>query len=369
MELSQEQLERIRDLDNFEPVVNIVVIGIGGAGNNAVNRMIDEEISNVTFWVANTDKQALSTSKCPNRIILGDETTRGQGAGADPEIGRKAAEFSAEEIREVVSGADLVFIAAGMGKGTGTGAAPVVAKIAKEMGALTIAIVTRPFQFEGKQRNSNASTGLNALRDVVDSIMIVSNDKMLQSVGTLDSAEAFAEADKILAQSVRTVADIILVPGTMNLDFADVKSTLENSGSTLIGFGTGTGPNKTEDAVNNAINLSLLETSIVGAKKGICNVVCGNGVTLYDATECLAKVSELAGTQMDIKFGYTKNPMLEDTIFCSIIAAGFDDIDLAKNPVQNPTPVVQMSAPQPAPQKAPSMETESIIDILKPNIY
>lgn len=368
MELSQEQLDRIRDLDNFEPVVNIVVIGVGGAGNNAVNRMVDEQIRNVTFWVANTDKKALSTSKCSNRIILGDETARGQGAGADPEIGRKAAEFSAEEIRSVVTGADLVFIAAGMGKGTGTGASPVIAKIAKEVGALTVAIVTRPFQFEGKQRTTNASKGLNDLSEVVDSIMVVSNDKMLKSVGTLDSAEAFAEADKILAQSVKTVADIILTPGTMNLDFADVKATLENAGSTLIGFGVGTGPNKTEEAVENAINLNLLETSIVGAKKGICNVVCGNGVTLYEATNCMAKVSELAGTQMDIKFGYTKNTMIDDTIFCSIIAAGFDDIDISKNPIENQTPIVQMAAPQPAKESAPSMDTESVLDFLMPKI-
>ncbi len=369
MELSQEKLDEIRDLDNFDAVVKITVIGVGGAGNNAVNRMIDEEISNVTFYVANTDKQALSTSKCPNRIILGDETARGLGAGANPEVGRKAAEFSADKIREIVEGTDLVFIAAGMGKGTGTGAAPVIAKLAKEAGALTIAIVTRPFTVEGNQRNDNAAKGLNELKEVVDSIMVVSNDKLLQTSGGLDIGEAFAESDKILAQSVKTVCDLVNLPGFMNLDFADLKTTLENAGPTLIGFGTGTGENKTEEAVQNALNMSLLETSIVGAKRAICNVACGKGVTLYQAQECLEKIKEQTGGDVDIKMGYSMNPYIQDSIMLSVVVAGFDDIDLTKNPVQNP---MQMGAPiQPikSEKTAPSMETESIMDILKPNIH
>ena len=243
--------DKINDLDNFEPVARIVVIGVGGAGNNAVNRMIDENIQNVEFYVCNTDKQALSTSKAQNRIVLGQDVTKGLGAGGDPEVGKKAAEASKDEIKKIVTGADMVFIAAGMGKGTGTGAAPVIAKVAKESGALTIAIVTRPFNFEGPKRISNSVTGLTDLKGVVDSIIIVSNDKLLMASGNAPINQAFAESDRILAQSVKTVADLILVPSLMNLDFADVKSTLQGSGIALIGYGMGKGPNKAEEAAEN----------------------------------------------------------------------------------------------------------------------
>ncbi len=313
------------DLDNFEPVARIIVIGVGGAGNNAVNRMIDENISNVEFYVFNTDKQALATSKAPNRVALGEQVTHGLGAGGDPRVGKEAANQSEETIRSIVKGADLVFIAAGMGGGTGTGAAPVVASIAKEEGALTIAIVTRPFTFEGKTRIANSVTGLNDLKDAVDSIIIVSNDKLLSSAGKACIGDAFAESDRVLAQSVRTVTDLILLPAVINLDFADVKSVLKGSGIALIGFGTGSGPNKAEEAAENAINSPLLEASISGARKVIIAVTCGSNVSLFDSQECANRISETAGTGVDVMFGLSINPQLEDTILVSVIAADFSE--------------------------------------------
>ncbi|MCH3908816.1 MAG: cell division protein FtsZ [Bacilli bacterium] len=316
---------QVEDIDNFEPVARIVVIGVGGAGNNAVNRMIDENIQNVEFYVANTDKQALSTSKAPNRIVLGEEVTRGLGAGGDPAVGKQAAVASTDTIKSIVKGADMVFIAAGMGKGTGTGAAPVIAQIAKESGALTVAIVTRPFTFEGPKRVANSVEGLSELKDAVDSIIIVSNDKLLMSSGNAPINTAFQESDKILAQSVKTVADLILVPAMINLDFADVRSTLKGSGIALIGYGSGSGPNKAEDAADEAINSPLLEASISGARRAICAVTCGQNVTLYEAQSCVNRINEQAGGAIDIKFGVSMNPNLTDSLLVSVIASDFTD--------------------------------------------
>lgn len=325
------------DLDNFEPVARIVVIGVGGAGNNAVNRMMDEHIDNVEFYVLNTDKQALATSKAPNRIVIGEEVTKGLGAGGDPKKGKDAAEASEEKIAEIVKGANMVFVAAGMGGGTGTGAAPVVARIAKKSGALTIAIVTRPFNFEGKTRTANSVAGLSALKDAVDSIIIVSNDKLLMASGNAPIATAFQESDRVLAQSVKTVTDLILLPAVINLDFADVKSTLEDSGLALIGFGMGTGKNKAQEAAENAINSPLLEASIAGARKAICAVTCGANVSLYDAEECVNRIIEQAGNAIDIKFGVSINDQLDDTILVSVIASSFTkEFDFASIPTFTP---------------------------------
>jgi len=321
------------DLDNFEPVAKIVVIGVGGAGNNAVNRMIDENIENVEFYVANTDKQALSTSKAPHRLVLGEEITRGLGAGGDPSVGKQAAEASTEDIRAIVKTANMVFIAAGMGGGTGTGAAPVIASIAREEGALTVAIVTRPFTFEGKNRIAHAVEGLNALKDATDSIIIVSNDNLLMSSGNTPISQAFRESDGVLAQSVKTVTDLILVPALINLDFADVRNTLKGSGIALIGFGQGHGPNKADEAAENAISNPLLEASISGARRAICAVTCGSDVTLYEAEETVAKVKRQAGGDMDMKFGVSINEVLGDTIFVSVLASDFtEEFDFTKAP-------------------------------------
>ncbi|MCF0107874.1 MAG: cell division protein FtsZ [Bacilli bacterium] len=327
------------DLDNFEPVAKIVVIGVGGAGNNAVNRMIDEEISNVEFWVANTDKQALSTSKSINRIVLGQELTGGLGAGGEPEVGAKAAEASAEDIREIVKGANMVFVAAGMGGGTGTGAAPVVARIAKEAGALVVAIVTRPFTFEGKKRIVNSIDGLNKLRENVDSIIVVSNDKLLMTNGNAPISEAFNESDKILAQSVKTVVNLIMLPAVINLDFADVRNTLKNSGVALIGFGMGAGSNRAKEAASTAINSPLLEASISGAKRAIVAITCGSNVSLFDAQETVNLLINASGHDIDVKFGVTINSQLNDEILVSVIASDFDtEIDFSAPSTWAPQP-------------------------------
>lgn len=325
------------DLDNFEPAAKIVVIGVGGAGNNAVNRMIDEDIANVEFYVANTDKQALSTSKASNRIILGQEITNGLGAGGEPEVGEKAAEASSEDIKEIVKDADLVFIAAGMGGGTGTGAAPVIARIAKDSGALVVAIVTRPFSFEGNKRTVNSIDGLNKLKANVDSIIVVSNDKLLMMSGNAPIAKAFSDADNVLAQSVKTVVNLILLPGVINLDFADVKSTLKDSGVALIGFGFGSGPNRAKEAATNAINSPLLEASISGARRAIIEVTCGPQVALFDAQEAVNLIIDAAGKNIDIKFGININDQLNDEILASVIAGDFEeDVDFSKKQTYNP---------------------------------
>lgn len=313
------------DLDNFEPVARIVVIGVGGAGNNAVNRMIDENITAVEFYVANTDRQALATSKAPNRLVLGEELTGGLGAGGDPNVGRAAAEASIDDIRDIVRGANMVFIAAGMGGGTGTGASPIVAQVAKEEGALTVAIVTRPFTFEGKKRIANSVEGLNELKDNVDAIIIVSNDKLLMVSGTQPISEAFSESDRVLAQSVKTVTDLILMPAIINLDFADVRNTLKNSGISLIGFGMGSGKDKASEAASNAINSPLLEASINGARRAICAVTCGPNVSLYEAQETVDRIIEAAGNNLDIKFGVSINDQLSDQILVSVIASDFTE--------------------------------------------
>lgn len=314
-----------QDLDNYEAFARIVVIGVGGAGNNAVNRMIDDNISSVEFYVANTDQQALSRSKAKNRIVLGEKSTGGLGAGGNPEVGRKAAEESIDEIRKIVEGANLVFIAAGMGGGTGTGAAPIIAQAAREAGALTVAIVTRPFTFEGKKRIANSVEGLNNLKDAVDAIIIVSNDKLLMVSGTAPISQAFAESDGVLAQSVKTVTDLILCPAFINLDFADVKNTLKDSGISLIGFGMGSGPHRSQEAANNAINSPLLEASINGARRAICAVTCGREVSLYEAQETVNRIIEAAGSSVDIKFGVSINDELSDQILVSVIASDFNE--------------------------------------------
>lgn len=305
----------------------IVVIGVGGAGNNAVNRMVDEtdESTPIEFYVMNTDKQTLRGSKVPlsHQICLGEALNKGLGAGGDPKVGQEAAEASAEDIRKIIKGADMVFIAAGMGGGTGTGAGPVIANIAKEEKALTIAIVTRPFSMEGKLRITNSVEGCNQMKEAVDSIIIVSNDKLLMQNGRDSISSAFQESDRVLAQSVKTVTDLITIPGIINLDFADIKNTLRSSGITLIGYGMGEGPNKAVNAAANAISSPLLETPINGARRAICSVTCGPNVSLYEAQDCVNHIIEEAGNGVDVKLGVAINDQLTDQIIVSVIATDF----------------------------------------------
>lgn len=313
------------ELDAFESYAKIVVIGVGGAGSNAVNQMLEEKIANIEFWVFNTDAQALATSKAENRLVLGRQTTRGLGAGGDPQVGREAALDSVDDIKKVIEGANMVFIAAGMGGGTGTGAAPVVAKLAKDAGALTVAIVTRPFTFEGNSRKVKAVEGITELKSAVDSIIIVSNDKLMFMNGSRPISEAFNESDKVLAQSVKTITDLILLPGLINLDFADVRSTLKDKGVALIGFGMGSGEHKAEEASSSAIASPLLEASVKGAHSAIINITGGKSVTLDEAQEAVNYITEAAGNNVNIIFGVQQNPELNDQMLISVIATEFDE--------------------------------------------
>lgn len=315
----------------FYPIAKIVVIGVGGAGSNAVNRMIEDHLEGVSFVVANTDAQALSTSKSRDTLVLGDEITGGLGAGGEPEIGEMAAEASADEIRQKIQGANMVFIAAGMGGGTGTGAAPVIARIAKDAGALVFSIVTRPFSFEGKKRIVYSIEGLNKLKEVSDSILVVSNDKLLYTCGGAPITEAFAVSDNVLAESVKTIVNLVVLPAVINLDFADVRNTLQKAGIALIGFGMGTGPNKAKEAAMSAINCPLSEASISGARRAIVSVTCGTEVSLFDAQEAVNLLVDAASHDVDIKFGVSINDQLKDELLVSVIATDFDgEIDFSK---------------------------------------
>ncbi len=322
--------DKFADLDTYQSLCTIKVVGVGGAGNNAVDHMVEVGIPGVEFWVANTDVQMLSKSKATNRIILGETITKGLGAGANPSVGKEAALESEDKIREALDGADMVFIAAGMGGGTGTGAAPVFAKIAKELGALTIGVVTRPFSFEGKNRSSQASEGIQNLKENVDSLIIISNDRLLQMNGSLPISESFKKADDILGQSVRTITDLISTTGLINRDFADVRTVMYNKGIAMIGFGSATGPNKVSEATNKAISSPLLEASFQGARQAIVNIT-GGTVALYDVNDVTEIISEAAGNDINIIFGMSEVPELGEELRVSVIATDFDEASIAKN--------------------------------------
>lgn len=330
--MENEDLKPIFADEDLPTNAKIIVIGVGGGGSNAVNGMLNDKNEEVDYWVFNTDSQALANSPCDNKLILGKNVTRGLGAGGNPEMGQKAAEDSYNDIKLVIHGADMVFIAAGEGGGTGTGAAPVVAKVAKEEGCLVIGIVTRPFTFEGKARKHNALEGINNLRQYVDALIVVSNDKMMFNNGSLGIRNAFAASDEILAQSVKTVTDLILVHGVINLDFADVKATLEGKGLALIGIGYGEGENKAIDAATNAINSPLLETSIRGSKSMILNITVGDDTTLDDVQYAINYITESAGgreNDVNIIFGVQNDDSFHSKMKIAIIATDFTrDIDV-----------------------------------------
>lgn len=308
--------------ERYEQVARIKVFGIGGAGNNAINRMIDEGLQGVEFYVANTDLQVLNVSLVKNKIVLGND---GLGAGGDPANGRKAAEESENEIREAVRDADMIFITTGLGGGTGTGAAPLFAKLAREAGALTVAIVTKPFNFEGSRRMAQAEAGLEELKQYTDSLIVVSNNNLLEVIGRIPFREAFKEADNVLRQGVQTITDLIAVPALINLDFADVKSVMANQGRALIGIGMASGENKASEAAENAITSPLLESQIEGASKAIINVTGGESITMYDANDAVEYIRERSGRDIDIIFGVAINEQLGDSIIVTVIATGFED--------------------------------------------
>ncbi len=316
----------------FEQLASIRVIGIGGAGNNAVNRMIEAEVQGVDFYVANTDAQVINASPAENKIILGKELSKGLGAGANPEIGKQAAIESEADIKRALDGADMVFIAAGMGGGTGTGAAPIIARIAKECGALTIAIVTKPFKFEGRNRNAHAVVGIENLKKQVDAMIIISNDKLLQVIGNIPLKDSFKEADNILRQGVQTITDLIAVPALINLDFADVRTIIENKGNALFGIGMSKGEHKAKQAATKAISSPLLDdVAIKGAKNAIVNVTGGTTMTLTDANIAVDLVRDAAGNDVNIIFGVAVNENLNDEMIVTVIATGFDEKDVTTN--------------------------------------
>lgn len=310
----------------FNHLATLKVIGVGGGGNNAVNRMIDHGMNNVEFIAINTDGQALNLSKAESKIQIGEKLTRGLGAGANPEIGKKAAEESREQIEDAIQGADMVFVTAGMGGGTGTGAAPVVAKIAKEMGALTVGVVTRPFGFEGRKRQTQAAAGVESMKAAVDTLIVIPNDRLLDIVDkSTPMMEAFKEADNVLRQGVQGISDLIAVSGEVNLDFADVKTIMSNQGSALMGIGVSSGENRAVEAAKKAISSPLLETSIVGAQGVLMNITGGESLSLFEAQEAADIVQDAADEDVNMIFGTVINPELQDEIVVTVIATGFED--------------------------------------------
>ena len=321
----------------YDQIAKIRVFGIGGAGCNAVNRMVDEDVKGVEFYVCNTDEQSLNLSNCKNKIRLGKETTKGLGAGSNPEVGKKAALESEKEIKEAIDGADMVFIAAGMGGGTGTGAAPVFAKIAKEAGCLTVGIVTKPFDFEGRKRMDQANVGLEAIKEYIDSLIIVSNNQLLSVTGNKTSIQdSFREADNILRQGVQTITDLIAVPAFINLDFADIRTVMEGQGSALIGIGMAQGENKAKEAAQKAIQSPLLEAQISGAKNAIVNITGGPAITIADSAIAVDYIREAAGSDLNIIYGVAINEAIGENIIVTVIATGFDLPKIRRNqPILN----------------------------------
>ena len=356
-----------------ESSAKIIVIGVGGAGNNAVNRMVEEAIGGVEFVGVNTDKQALTLCKAPTVVQIGEKLTKGLGAGAKPEIGEKAAEESIEEIKQVLQGADMVFVTCGMGGGTGTGAAPIVAGLAKEMGILTVGVVTKPFRFEAKTRMTNALTGIEKLKENVDTLIVIPNDRLLEIVDRRTTMpEALRKADEVLQQAVQGITDLINLPALINLDFADVQTVMIDKGIAHIGIGEGKGDDKAMEAVQQAVSSPLLETTIEGASHVIINV--SGDISLMDANDAASYVQDLTGEDTNIIFGALYDDKEADYVRITVIATGLDDETARKpsvsrdkkaarqeEPVQQQTPVQpQQQAPAYSqPQQQPAFKMPS----------
>ena len=356
-----------------ESSAKIIVIGVGGAGNNAVNRMVEEAIGGVEFVGVNTDKQALTLCKAPTVVQIGEKLTKGLGAGAKPEIGEKAAEESIEEIKQVLQGADMVFVTCGMGGGTGTGAAPIVAGLAKEMGILTVGVVTKPFRFEAKTRMTNALTGIEKLKENVDTLIVIPNDRLLEIVDRRTTMpEALRKADEVLQQAVQGITDLINLPALINLDFADVQTVMIDKGIAHIGIGDGNGDDKAMEAVQQAVSSPLLETTIEGASHVIINV--SGDISLMDANDAASYVQDLTGEDTNIIFGALYDDKEADYVRITVIATGLDDETARKpsvsrdkkaarqeEPVQQQTPVQpQQQAPAYSqPQQQPAFKMPS----------
>ncbi|MBS6396618.1 MAG: cell division protein FtsZ [Clostridiales bacterium] len=329
-----------------EAAARIIVIGVGGAGNNAVNRMVEEQIGGVEFIGINTDKQALKLCKAPTAIQIGEKLTKGLGAGAKPEIGEKAAEESIEELKEAIQGADMVFVTCGMGGGTGTGATPVLARAAKEMGILTVGVVTKPFRFEAKQRMNNALLGIEKLKESVDTLIVIPNDKLLEIVDRRTTMpEALKKADEVLQQAVQGITDLINLPALINLDFADVQTVMTDKGIAHIGIGTARGDDKALEAVKQAITSPLLETTIAGASHVIINV--SGDISLIDANEAASYVQDQVGEEANVIFGAMYDSSNSDEVSITVIATGLQEGG-SKSVLPSYRPVAQKTPTAPA---------------------
>ena len=351
--------------NEFTYAPRMIVVGVGGGGSNAVNRMIENDVQGVEFVVVNTDAQALNLAIADRKFQIGRDLTRGLGAGGNPEVGQHAAEENLSELKELVKGADMVFITCGMGGGTGTGAAPVIAKAAKESGALTVGIITRPFTFEGKRRTDFALRGIAELKANVDTLISVPNDRLLQIVDrTTPMLEAFREADNVLRQGVQGISEIIAVPGLINLDFADVKTVMHNKGSAIMGIGLGTGENRATEAAKKAIASPLLENDIDGATDAIINISGGMDIALFEVDEALRTIRDASTTEINIIYGATINPDLGEDLIVTVIATGFDETNATAKPVEmligdnrnkkTTTPQAEQEAPTTPEQPKPS---------------
>ena len=318
-----------------EPIARIKVIGVGGGGSNAVNRMIDEGIQGVEFITVNTDAQALVQAKAKSRLRLGDKLTRGLGAGGDPEIGRKAAEESADELYNALKGSDMVFVTAGMGGGTGTGAAPVVAQVAKESGALTIGVVTRPFTFEGMRRMQSAEQGIGKLKEHADTLIVIPNDRLLQIADKRASLQdAFRLADDVLHQGIQGISELITIPGLINLDFADVRAIMSEGGAALMAVGTGSGDEKAKKAAETAISSQLLDITIDGARGVLFNVTGGPNMTLFEVNQAAAIIRETTHPDVNMIFGAVIDPNMGDDIRITVIATGFERTSMPRRALE-----------------------------------
>lgn len=361
--------------DNF---ASIKVIGIGGGGNNAVNRMIEEGLGGVEFIGINTDAQALLLSKAKTRVRIGDKLTRGLGAGGNPEIGRKAAEESSDELYEVLRGADMVFITCGMGGGTGTGGAPVVAQVAKELGSLTIGVVTRPFTFEGARRIQAAEAGIEALKSQVDTLIVIPNDRLLQIVDKRASLQdAFGLADDVLRQGIQGISELITTPGLINLDFADVRTIMSEGGAALMAVGRATGEDRARTAAEAAISSSLLDVTIDGARGILFNITGGPDLSLFEVNEAAAIIKETAHPDVNLIFGAVIDDNMGDEVRLTVIATGFDHtrVAAARRPVDargrvgtggNQRPIQRPAAPVEPARPAPEVDDEADVPPQQP---
>ena len=343
----------------------IVVIGVGGGGGNAVNRMIDAELEGVEFLAVNTDKQALSKCKAENKLQIGEKLTKGLGAGGNPEVGQRSAEESMEEIAQTVTGADMVFVTAGMGGGTGTGAAPVVAKISKDLGILTVAVVTKPFKFEGRKRSEHAEQGIKFLKQYVDSIVIVPNDKLLEtSDANTTIMDAFSMADEVLKQGVQGITDLIKNPGVINLDFADVETVMRDRGVAHMGIGFGKGEDRVKTAVTRAIESPLLETTVAGAKAILLNVTGGYDLGMMEAAEAANQIESIADKDAIIIFGTAIKEEMQEEISITVIATGFENSRGNYGVQTEPAPESEQQSAE-GPQEAAVSKRWTISDALE----